>query len=128
MFRTPDTPGAVVEKDSDAPKGDISPSPLSEFALGVSLFATDTARQLPSLLGLQLDLKLIAHKRGGGNPMVLETKSRTNDTGDKHESTLHCLGFSQPLNSKLDSCFQAFSSSVTAQILVRNLLVIISLT
>ena len=72
------------------------PSSLSEFVLGVSPFATDAARLLPSLLGFQLDLKLIAHKRGGDNPMVLETESRTNDTGDKHESTLHCLGFSQP--------------------------------
>ncbi len=46
-----------------------------------------TARQLPSLLGLQLDPKLIAHKTGGDNLMVFEPKSRTNDTGDKHEST-----------------------------------------
>ena len=119
MFRTPDTPGAVVEKEGNTSKADMSPSPISQFVLGLNLFATDAARQLPFLLGLQLDLKLIAYKRGGDNPMAPEPESRT--ILEISMSLFSIVWASaNPLNSKLDSCFQAFSSSVTAQILVTS--------
>jgi hypothetical protein len=106
VFRTSDSPGMVVEKDSDTPKGDVSPTPFSELILSMRPLAADAAGQLPSSLDIQLDPQLVVDETGRNNTMVLDSESETYDTGYEHESSLRYLGFGYHLlNNGFDSCF-----------------------
>jgi hypothetical protein len=106
VFRTSDSPGMVVEKDSDTPQGDVSPTPLSELILSTRPLAADAARQLPSSLDIQLDPQVVVDETGRNNTMVLDSESETYDTGYEHESSLRYLGFGlHLLNNGFDSCF-----------------------
>jgi hypothetical protein len=106
MFRTFDSPGTVVKKDSNTPQGDVSPTPLSELILRMKLFATDAARQLPSFLDIQLDPQFVVGAIDGNNTMILDSQSETYDTRYEHESSLRYLGFGfHLLNNGFDSCF-----------------------
>jgi hypothetical protein len=106
MLRASDSSGTIMEKHSDTPQGDMSPTPLSELILRMKPFATDAARQLPSLLDIQLDSQFVVDEVGGNNTMILDSQGETYDTGHEHESSFRYLGFGcNLLNNGFGSCF-----------------------
>ena len=106
MLGASESSRTVVEKHSDTPQRDMSPTPLSDLILWMKPFATDAARQLTSFLDIQFDPPLVVGEVGGNNTMILDSQSETYDTGYEHESSLRYLGFGfHLLNNGFDSCF-----------------------
>jgi hypothetical protein len=106
MFKTFDSSGTIVKKDRNTPKGDMAPSPLSALIPRMGSSAANTAGQLPSFLGIQLDPQFVIDEVGRNDTMILDSQSETYDTAYEHESPLRYLGFGfHLLNNGFDSCF-----------------------
>jgi hypothetical protein len=106
VLRAFDPSGTVIEKDSDTPKGDVAPTPLSALIPRMASSAANVAGQLPSFLGIQFDPQFVVDEVGRNHTMILDSQSETYDTGHEHGSSLRYSGsYRHFLNNGFGSCF-----------------------
>jgi len=106
MFKTFDSSGTIVKKDSDTPEGNVAPSPLSAFIPRMGSSSANVAGQLPAFPGIQLDPQFVVDEVGRNDTMILDSQSETYDTGYEHESSLRYSGsYIHFLNNGFGSCF-----------------------
>ena len=93
MFNTFDSARTIVKKDSDTPKGDVAPSPLSALIPRTGSPAANAARQLPSFFGIQLDPQFVVDEFARNDTMIRDSQSETTilDMSMGHPSVIQVL-------------------------------------